>query len=174
MATKQPPIPPPSLSALTDALAIVRLALNPEQALDLIERLHDETKSHTETLQAIMAHKADVETREKDLDAREASVKAKEIGIADLQQTTNTRERETAQKERSLQAQLAAHAQRVADHEEQERVLADQQERHAAAQRSFDQVSAARTTELDNREAQLKEAEAAHEARLARLRELAA
>jgi len=169
-------IAPPSLTAINDALAVVRLALNPQSANEVIEHLANETAKHQETLKAIIGRKDQLDAREKDLQEREANISVNMAAVVTRDAQVTARERAAATREQQLAEAHAAHTKRVGDNEAAQKAW----DEHAAAvkkdietrQAALDKANAARTSALDAREAAIAKRETEHAARLARLKAL--
>ena len=164
------PTPPPA-SALYDALALARLALNPAEALKYFEALKEVTERHETAVRANMGKDKDISSREDALREWEAKMNSRESDLKD-------REVAARAKAEKLERELSEHASGVdveKDSLAQERAaLKAQRESLEHAKRNFEQTSASRTAELNTREADILKREGEHAERLRRLKELTA
>jgi chromosome segregation ATPase len=160
-----PYVPPPPLNSLGDALALVRLALNPKEAAEYIERLAAQTIAYQESHQKLVSQSKDIENRLKAVEIAEAQLAPKISALT-------AREGATADLSRQLDSQREELNTRRSALDEAEKALAQSRISLEAQRKNFEQTSASRIVELDNREQALKEREAAHNAKVQRLREL--
>ena len=161
------PILPPPPSALNDALALVRLALNPKEAATYLEQLTAQSTAHEAARNANIGQAQALAEREQAVSVKEAQVKAREDALAERESQLGTRgaalgaqQNAIASAKQELEAAKAAHEQNV--------------QSFAAGQAQANQSLDARTIALDQREKALATKEAANEARLARLKEFIA
>lgn len=153
------PIAPPPLTAINDAIAIVRLIQNPEQAAQLIEALKMQADRHAETLQGIIGRSDQLDAKERDLQARESALAAQNATIGDREAAIEAREKKHAAEVLGLQQSL-----RTLDSQTSEaHARIDAQiakwlsDRNAldSMRLNFEQTSASRSADLDRREAAL-------------------
>ncbi len=162
---------PPSISALHDALAIARLALNPKAAADYLDELTQVTERHEAALKANSGKDEALERKAQELRSWEAQLKAQSESL-------NSQATQLASARAALEADKSAHAESVRIAETRVREMQQFAERTRAdveqKRKDFEGVFAARTGDMDRREAALKKMEEAHAAKVAKLRELAA
>lgn len=156
---------PPPTSALNDALALVRLALNPKEASDYIERLAAQTSAHEEARNAIIG-------KSQELDIRENAIADKESILAKREASVTDRETEVASLVASVKLAQAGVVADSKDLLEAKLAHAEDVEKLAQLKANAEQVIAAAHQTIDAREKDVAEKEAAHDARLARLKEL--
>jgi hypothetical protein len=171
-------IAPPSLSALNDALAIIRLALNPQEALEVTEHLHKETQAHSQMLDAIRGRHDQLNAREQALILREKQVEATLSDLTDRETAVAAQSRKVSEQTNALQQQQAEHTRAVSDHAAEHSSRSDavktEEDRVLVARRSLEQATASQNTQLTQREEQLHLAEEDLKSRVQRMKELAA
>lgn len=175
-------LPPSSVS---DALALIRLAQNPDAVAAQIEALNKACEAHAASAQALRDAEAAgmkaVDARNAELDVREGSIKGTIMALKldqsnlDIQKVAaDANDKVLADRANSLvvreRALNEARAMASADQANADQARAALIE----AQAEFNADLKERTKELDLREATLAQAEADYEARVARLRQAVA
>lgn len=156
---------PPPVSALNDALALVRLAVNPKEAADYIEKLSAQSAAHEEARNANIG-------KDKLLEARESAIAGKEAVIAKRESAVTARETEVGIHAANLVKQAAQVTEGIKALGIEKDALAAAQAKHAELKASELQVIADAHAQLDARESEVAAKEAAHNERLARLKAL--
>jgi hypothetical protein len=160
------PVLPPPPTALNDALALVRLALNPKEANDYLEQLSTQAALHESARNENQGRTQQLDVLQKNVATKEAALRATEADLAQREAALA----DNAKTLRQFQQKMNADSQSVDAAKVQ---LEADRATLEAHRKNADQAIAAGHQALDEREKVVAEKEAAHTARLARFKELA-
>ena len=160
------PIAPPPTTALNDALALVRLALNPKEASDYLESLTAQATKHEE---ARIANTG----KEQALYAKETEIASREDAITKRESASAKREDELKALINEVNAKQSSFDAKFAELETKRGSLEASATSFAAIHDEAQQALAAAHATLDEREKAVAMRESEHAAKVARLKELA-
>jgi hypothetical protein len=156
---------PPPPTALNDALALVRLALNPKEAADYLDKLSTQAALHESARNANTGKEAALEAREKVVQGKESDVAKREASVT-------LRETDVASHAATLkQQQIKLTSDSIALEAAKALLIADR-EKLAQFRINSEQTANAAHQAVAIREAALVSSEAAYNAKVARLKEL--